>query len=186
MVIMSEANETNDEVSEQVSSNEQKMVPLKELIELRNKFKETKGQLDNYLAADEDRKNKELSEIEKLKKENTKYLEQIRQGEIKSKKHSAFLEAKAKLGEGYVIENEDKVYSAIEKLSFNDETYQTDINDLLEIAKKPKKQDVQVFNLGASNVNEKKASDYTGAELRQIQEQDPERFKQIVAERKRK
>lgn len=187
---MSEANATNateaNEVSEQVSTPEPKMVPLKELIELRNKFKETKSQLEQFQMAEQEKAQKDLSESEKWKKKYDEVFQINQANEIKSKKHKAFLDAKSKLGEGYTIENEDKVYSAIEKLQYNEESYLDDISNLLEIAKKPKKQAAQVFNMGASQVATKDASEYTGVELRQIQESDPERFKQILSERKNK
>ena len=183
-----ENEEIEDTETTEGTETPEKTVSAKAFYTVKQQLKDAKAKLDAAAKAEEDRKTAELSEIERLKKENAGYQTRIQTFEIEKKKTDTYSAIKSKvLGDNYTLENEDKILKTIGKLSYNDETFEDDLKDLIELAKKPKKAGASTLNLGelkTKQIADKAAKDYSGAELRAIQQSDPEKFKAILAERK--
>ena len=187
-----ETNVVNDSETE---AEKEKTVSLKAFLEVKKEKQMYKEKLEQFELAKNEEENKSLSEVEKLKKELAKVTSQFNEAtnslktkEQKELKHSAYLAAKKQaLGDGFILEDEDTAYKFIDKLPFNEETYENEILEFIEFGKKPKMPASKPsINFGANQTQGKAAKDYTGAELRKLHDENPDLYKKVVQERKNK
>lgn len=175
---------SSDNVVAEETSETEKTVSLRAFLEVKKEKQKYKEELEAFQLAEEERRNAELTETERLKKENEQLATTLRLKEIKEMKHNAYLEAKSQIGEGYIIDDEAKLYSAIEKLSFDEKSYKDDVFNIIELSKKPKTPAAQpIFNMGASQSG-KKASEYSAAELRNLHDNDKVAYAEVMKQRK--
>lgn len=182
-------------VVNEVEPDKERTVSLKAFLEVKKEKQMYKEKLEQFELAKEEEQNNNLSEVEKLKKELAKVTSQFNEAtsllkakEQKELKHSAYLAAKKQaLGDGFILENEEIAYKFINKLPFDEETYENDILEFIEFSKKPKMPaSTPSINFGANTPQVKAAKDYTGAELRKLHDENPELYRKVVQDRKKK
>jgi hypothetical protein len=171
---------------------EPKMVPLGELVDLRKKYKALDAQYAELTKANEERANAELSEIDRLKKMNEQLTKQVGEFTVKDSKRTALEKAIGKIGDGFTLEGRmTQVIKHVDRLSFNPETVETDVMEIvsdLKIAKKPADSPVGGGSLpigsgAGAGGNGKKATELTGSELQALKSSDPDKFAEVMKER---
>lgn len=186
-----ETQETETQETQETSTDEKpKLVPLKEHIELRNRAKAAEKRLKELEAAEAEREKAKLSEVERAQKE----VEELRKTNqdllSRQAKSEAFLKAKGSIGDGFTLDGvEDRLYQKILKMPYDPEDpegFEADVFDMVDLAKKPKAAGRGVIRNNAGSVGEKKASDYTTAELKKLKLDDPDRYNSVLAERRSK
>lgn len=186
----SSENNTNDDDSDDSDDEEdapKKTVSSKAFYSVKTELKEAKRALRDIQRLEEDRKNAELPELDRLKKENQTYQDRLGKLESEQAKHDAYNRLKKMaLGDNYTLENEDKVLAQVRKLVYDEDSLDDDIADLLDIAKRPKKGGSQTLNLGEANKgrSDKKPEEYTAKELKELEKSDPDRFKEVISLRR--
>lgn len=179
--------EQAQEAQEPKEADRPKLVPVTELVSERNRRQALEAKLREFETADETRRQAELSEVDRFKAENAKLAAKLQHFEINGRKQEALRKAKTKVGDGWTLEGaEDRIERAVAKLTFDEKTYQDDIAELVEMAKKPKQVGRSPL-LGTPPRNGAEREDptkLTGKELGQMAKEDPEEFQRVMAERR--
>jgi len=163
----------------------QKLVPISELLETRDKLKEARKQITAYEESKKADELKNMSEVERLKVENADLKGTVTSLKTDSLKSAAFLKAKGAIGAQYELpaEAEAKLVEKIAKPSFDVD----DIADLVEMAKKPRNAAKSVLTTSDdTNKPSKPAKDYTQRELAGLFHSDKAKYDRIMGERRKK
>lgn len=184
--------ETNTESTQQTEqtketgqeSDKPKTVPLKEHIELRNRAKTAEKERDDLKKMFDDQEKAKLPELERIQKEADDLRKANQELLVNQARTSAFLKAKSKIGDGFTLDGiEEKLLEKIGKIQYDPDTFEDDVLDLVDLAKKPKGSNRSVIVNNAS-LGQKKASEYSTIELAKLEKEDPERFKTVMDQRR--
>lgn len=166
----------------------QKTVPLDELIEWRQKAKDTERRLRQYEADAEERKKSEMSEIERAKSEAESYRSRVAAYEQSERKQEALRRAKAKMGDGFTLDGrEDQVQKLLGKVAYNEETLNDDILEIVNLVKVPRQASRSHVGLTPEpGMGDPKPASFEpgkvrGRDLVKLRAENPERFEEVAA-----
>lgn len=166
---------------------QRKMVPLEDHVKERKARQALEAKLREYETADQKKKESEMSELELLKTQNETLAKQNADFLIRESKREALNKAVEKLGKGFTLEKKrGDVERAIQKLSYDEKTIEEDIFSIVRMAADPVKIPSSPLGGGgagggAGDVDPMKMS---GKQLQDLQKSDPERFKEVMAQRR--
>lgn len=153
--------------------------------DLQRKYRELKSQFEVVTKAEEARTNANLSEVERLKKENDAFMKTIGEFEVSRRKQLALSKAKTKLGEGYTLDGvEERVMNAVGRLSYNEESVDDDVREIVDLAKRPRTTTRSPIVTTATKGASFDPLKMNGRDLAQLQKDDPDEFKRVIAARR--
>ena len=167
--------------------NAVKTVPLSDLIEVRKRAQTAEKRLGELEAAEKARADSELTESQRLAKENEELKSTVSTLAQKEAKRDALSKALEKIGDGFTLGDKyANVSKAVEKLQYNADTVTDDIQTIVDLAKQPKTTSKSpIINSTAGGGGDRTDPlKMTGADLTKLQREDPDEFKRVIEARR--
>lgn len=136
--------------------------------------------------------NAERAKVALLTKDHAAATQELTGLKVEKGKRSALDAALEGLGDDFVIEDLPTLKKSVDRLTYDESTISGDINNLITLAKKPKKAGAVQLPIpgqpnnggnGSQSIPDKKATEYSDMELDAMYRSDPEKYKRINDER---